>query len=167
MTFESPKIIPGTALFIDLKRRLLEKTTIRNDDCWYCNAGGPNHKYGTISFKGSALSNHIASYLIHCGEIPKGICVLHTCDYKRCINPDHLWLGTQQDNINDMFSKGRQGICLGENRWNTSLTENDVKSIRKLVDEGYYSKTEIGDMFGVSQSTVNNIKNRKRWGHVP
>lgn len=88
--------------------------------CWEwtasVNAGG----YGCFNYKGKVILAHRASWMIHNGEIPKGeghhgICVLHKCDNARCVNPDHLFLGTQKENIHDMEKKGRSRHVGGEN----------------------------------------------------
>lgn len=63
--------------------------------------------YGIVHYMGKVFRTHILSYILTKGPIPKGMCVLHTCDYPTCINPDHLWLGTNQENVDDRMKKGR------------------------------------------------------------
>jgi hypothetical protein len=78
------------------------------DECWLwdrsCHAG-----YATFRLKGRLIGAHRAAFEAFVGEIPDGMSVCHKCDTPRCINPAHLFLGTQADNLRDMFAKGRHG----------------------------------------------------------
>lgn len=150
---------------IALKERLLSKVVVLDNDCWYCSAGGEDSRYGTIWYLGSNISNHVASWLVHNGPVPKGLFVLHHCDYMRCINPEHLFLGTHQDNIDDMMAKGRKADRRGEMNQCAKFTENDIREIRKMIAEGE-SQTFIAEYFGTAQSVISQIKTGKRWGHV-
>lgn len=89
--------------------------------------------------------------------------VLHKCDNPACVNPSHLFLGTQADNIRDRDRKQRQSK--GEHRYNHKLTENDVRKIRKLRSKGK-TLAEIAGMFGLNNSTVDSIAKREWWKHV-
>jgi hypothetical protein len=87
------------------------------------------------------------------------------CDQTWCVNPDHLVAGTQQENIDDMRAKGRDGY--GKNRgmgngmvW---LSDDNVRQIRRLLAEGQHTQREIGEMFGVGRVAISNIKNGRRW----
>jgi hypothetical protein len=85
--------------------------------CWIWK-GSFRGAYGTMSYKGKSMSCHKVSYLVFKGEVPKGMCVCHTCDNQKCVNPDHLWLGTYKENTQDMIAKGRskfyQGVSRGD-----------------------------------------------------
>lgn len=100
------------------------------------------------------------------GEIPDGKEVCHKCDNPKCINPEHLFIGTQADNINDMMAKGRNNPCRGEESGMAILTETKVREIR----ERYKAKDKMNGMramareFGIGERTVMNIVERSRWG---
>ena len=81
----------------------------QNPDCWIWTACKSSSGYGafTLYSKKSAIGAHVASYILHKGEISTGMIVCHSCDNKLCVNPDHLWLGSTKDNSRDMVSKNR------------------------------------------------------------
>ena len=84
-----------------------------SDECWLWNKSVDETGYGKLfvlnpeTMKKQGLDAHRFSYLIHNGTIPENLCVLHSCDNKRCCNPEHLWLGTKGENNSDMYAKGR------------------------------------------------------------
>lgn len=95
--------------------------------------------------------------------------VCHKCDNPRCVNPDHLFLGTASDNTRDMIRKGRnnlrQRIDLGEDHASSKLTNGKVHTILKLRQDGY-SIMDIADIFCVSDNTICNILNGRTWTHI-
>jgi len=141
--------------------------------CWEW-TGNKVHGYGTFRFGVSVQKAHRVSWVIHNGEIPSGnhhgtTCVLHTCDNPSCVNPKHLRLGTQQDNVNDMFARGRQApttrpYAMGELNGCSRLTESDVIRIRKLHPET--NQHQLAKMFGVAVMTINRAIRRISWSHI-
>jgi hypothetical protein len=119
--------------------------------------------YGSVRVKQKTMLAHRVSYTVFVGPIPDGILVLHKCDNPPCINPDHLFLGTNLDNVRDRNAKGRtRGKSWhGETHPSAKLTEIDVAEIRKMA--GTLSQRKIAQMFGIRQSTVSNISNFKTW----
>lgn len=91
-------------------------------------------------------------------------CVCHKCDNRKCVRPDHLFLGTYTDNINDMWKKNRG--AKGESNGQSKLTEKEVKKVRKLYKKGIYIQSLLGDMFGISRREIGRIINRQRWAWV-
>lgn len=157
----------------DLKAfdRLFNMTAIQENGCW--NFTGYKDKYGRGAF-GYRGSSHVApriSYLLTKDDIPSGICVLHSCDNPSCINPEHLFLGTQMDNVHDMIIKGRDNFSLrnpmkGSLNGQSILNEDRVKQIKSLLNEGRLLYRELAESFGVSRQTITNIATGRCWSHV-
>ncbi len=107
---------------------------------------------------------HRISYEVFIGPIPKGMFVCHKCDNPRCINPDHLFLGTPKDNTADMIKKRRTNFLFkrGGKHERAKLTESNVVQIREMALCGY-SQSEIAIKFNVMVGTVSRIIRRKRW----
>lgn len=159
----------------DLKERLLVKVNIPNDEdaCWLWIK--PTHlRYPRIAsgcMGLGVLSINRASWLVHKGPIPEDLNVLHTCDNTKCINPKHLFLGTQDDNVQDMITKGRQSFgndrpAFGEDNPASILTTPEVIKIKRHIAEGKLKVKEIAVLFNVSRQAITNIKTGIRWSHV-
>ncbi len=141
---------------------------VKSDGCWTW-TGCLNAKgYGSVS-KGRRLGTmlaHRASYEDFIGAIPDGLCVCHRCDVRSCVNPGHLFLGTQEENIRDMCKKGRHSVPRGERVNTAKITANDVIDIRTLYAFGATS-VGLADAFGLARATICRIIQRKIWRHVP
>jgi hypothetical protein len=98
------------------------------------------------------------------GEIPPRMFVCHRCDNPACINLEHLFLGTNQENMKDMKEKGRQ--AKGSKQGNSKLNEKQVLEIKRDLAETNLTNREIGKKYGVSKDAISNIKTGKRWSHV-
>jgi hypothetical protein len=98
------------------------------------------------------------------GPIPDDMVVRHSCDNARCINPEHLLLGTVQDNNNDMLLRDR--YTKGSAMWNAILTENDVFAIKVLIDKGKLTNRKISEIFSVHERIISDIKKNRKWKHV-
>lgn len=112
----------------------------------------------------ATLAAHRVSYELSYGLIPEGFHVCHKCDNRKCVNPQHLFLGTPKDNQEDMTSKERGRI--GTRNGRAVLSDEDIPKIRQLLKEGH-SQMSIASQFGVNQHTISCIKRRVRWAHVP
>ena len=137
------------------------------DGCWIWAGIMNSNGYGRFSWKNKHRLAHRFSYGLFYGDIPTGRCVCHTCDNRRCVNPDHLWLGTQSENLKDASQKGRMyrpNTC-GARNGNTTLTERDVLAIREMHQAGQ-RQFRIAQLFSVSPSTVSNIIKRETWKDV-
>ncbi len=90
--------------------------------CWLWTAHVGKTGYGSICYKKKRTGSHRMSWMIHNGDIPEGLLVLHQCDTRSCVNPDHLFLGTYKDNAQDCIKKGRDNRLCGEDNHNSKLT---------------------------------------------
>lgn len=131
------------------------------DLCWMWTAARNKRGYGVIVDRDVSFLAHRLSWSLANGAIPSGLCVLHKCDVRACVNPDHLFLGTHLDNMADKTAKGRQ--ARGSKSWNAKLSEADVLAIRKTVG----SAKEVAAQYGVGVSIIGDIRRRQRWGHLP
>lgn len=132
--------------------------------CHNCTSHKPNAQgYPQIKVDGKKMRAHKFVYEREHGKVPPGLVVRHKCDNRRCINPEHLELGTQGDNIRDMVERDRQPK--GSERPSAKLTEEDVREIRKRLYAGE-TTCRLAEEYGVSQSVISEIKNWKKWKHV-
>lgn len=141
----------------------MEKSKLRPNKCWEWTGNLTKKGYGQTRIKGITFSAHRLSWLLfHGGGLTK-LQVLHKCDNRKCINPTHLFLGTNADNLADRQKKGRQ--VRGERHPRSRFTQNQVLGIRKMVSLGI-SVQKIADDYGVNNSTIYNMVNRKTWKHI-
>lgn len=138
-----------------------------NSGCWLWFGASRSGGYGRVvtPFRSAA---HRMSYLISKGKIPDGLLVRHKCDTPACVNPDHLLLGTDADNVRDRDERGRTSRHhgrKGEANNHSALTEQDVREIRRCCAAGA-TITSVGRDFGISFQAVSKIVNRQRWAHV-
>lgn len=117
------------------------------------------NKYG----KKSAQVAHRVSYEIHNGKIPKGKSILHICDNPPCVNPNHLKVGTQIENLLDCKKKGR--VPKGEKHWSCRLSEDQVLAIREL-SQSKVSNAEIMKVFNLKRQNLESIIDRRTWTHI-
>lgn len=140
----------------------------KTETCWNW-TGSLNPKgYGQIALKNYPLLAHRVSYALHHGE-PGAMCVLHRCDNRRCVNPDHLSLGTVRDNNQDMLTKGRArgGSMPGECSHNAVLTNKLVLEIRSRFVPGRRGDgPRASREYGVSVQTIHRILRRRGWVHI-
>lgn len=138
--------------------------------CWVwtgCDQRGKG--YGGFRFRGRGVGVHRLSYEIHKGVAPANLLVCHECDNRLCVNPDHLWLGTNQDNMTDMVKKGRHvngAIPAGENCYAAKITEIQILEMRAIYLKGGTSQRKLGERFGIGQMQVCRILRGERWKHL-
>lgn len=140
------------------------KKCIKQDGCWAWNGNHDSDGYSTLYFNKKTLKGHRVSWIIHNGEIPGRLFVLHKCDTPPCTNPDHLFLGTPKDNWDDMIKKGR-GCYKGSLASNAKLKEEEVIEIKKLL-KTKMKRIEIAQKFNVTLSAIKNIRQGKTWSHI-
>jgi len=133
------------------------KKVRKTGTCWLWTGAIDSWGYGQIKIQGKSKKASRLSYELHYGTIPVGLMVLHSCDRPICVNPNHLWLGSNTDNMQDMVKKGRNSDKTGEHNGNSKLKRKDIEKIRKMYNTGIYSKTEIGKLFLISGGHVGRI----------
>ena len=146
-----------------LKERFNERFVKQNNGCWLWTAGKIG-KYGSIKNGEKREVSHRISWKIYKGEIPTGMFVCHRCDVTLCVNPEHLFLGTQKDNIVDAVSKNR--MAKGEEPGSAKLKEKQVIELLKnytgkLGEQVFYART-----FGVGRCVIWRIINGITWRYL-
>ena len=121
------------------------------------------HGYGQISVRDKKRGAHRVSWEIHNGPIPKGMWVLHKCDNMKCVNPYHLFLGTNADNMRDKVNKGRQHHPIGDINPASKLTQEKVDDIRELYQTGYITQKRLSIIYGVVEDTIYKAVNYHTW----
>lgn len=144
-------------------REKLEARTERTSTCWLYTGPQDDRGRGLLWIgPRRPIKAHQAAYFVYKGEITKGLCVCHTCDVPICVNPDHLWPGTQQDNLADMRSKKRDSPPPNKR----VLTIEEIHQIRERVARGELHRVVAADL-GISRSTVSTIVTRRSWAWLP
>ena len=149
---------------IERIKKYYEKYVVKQEGCWDWNGIVEWTGYGKLGIR-PPIKAHRASWLIHKGEIPKGLIVCHTCDNRKCTNPDHLWIGTYRENTQDRVKKGRCKTPKGVQLKVSQLDENQVKGIKILLKNGL-TCSDIGRQYGVSRKIISRIKNGDTWKHI-
>ena len=160
-TFGTTAVKPGSkAPIADRFQLYVDKQGA--DECWPWKASVRGAGYGRIKSNGITFLAHRVSYEIHIGPIPDGMLVCHHCDNPRCVNPKHLFIGTQKDNLADRGAKGRFHPVNGESNGMSKLTEHQVLAILK---DGRPQKT-IAAEHGITRPMVSQIKRGHSWKHL-
>jgi hypothetical protein len=161
----------------NIKQRSIQTPT----GCWEWNGARTSAGYGEISRGGKVRYVHRLSWEIHRSPIPKGQHVLHRCDNPPCWNPDHLFLGTNQDNTDDKIAKGRMRhghlygdqhparthpetfLKYGEDHWAARITVTIARQVRADWAGGTMRKVDIARKFNINRGTVHHIIAGKNW----
>ncbi len=139
------------------------------NDCWEWVGPTTQAGYGKLGAGlrgGKILLAHRVAFEDTYGSIPSGLCVLHRCDNRPCVNPTHLWLGTKRDNLLDAIAKGHwtpYHPCYGM-RNGAKLSEDQVREIRSQPSQ--VSQVELARLYGVVQQTISCIVGRRSWTDI-
>jgi len=141
--------------------RFHSKYVVDTSGCWIWIGSRDGKGYGHFGVaSGINRKAHRVSYEMHKGPIPVGLVVCHKCDVPSCVNPDHLFVGTHQENTDDAVRKGR--VAKGENSGVARLTEHAVRLIRL----SNLSERKLAALHGVHRSTINAVLSGRTWGHL-
>lgn len=159
-------------LFSSIEERFMSHVE-KTDTCWIWKASciSTGLPYGLFRWSKTRYGTaHRYSHELFIGPIPKGLCVLHRCDNPRCVNPQHLWLGTYTDNNRDAVAKGRSRGCIRRGSANPSALLDDatVMAIRReYAADRSLSQATLGKKYGITQTHVGDIIRGKIWTHLP
>jgi hypothetical protein len=136
------------------------------DECWeYGGAISSTNGYGSFAITTSkSINAHRFAYEATFGPIAAGLCVCHRCDNRKCCNPGHFFLGTRADNRADCVAKQRH--AKGERNAGAKLTEREVRLIRRALASGDWMQRTLARQYGISESQMSNIANRRQWAGV-
>lgn len=137
---------------------------IRTEGCWDWSGSIDENGYGTFGTN-KCLAHRLMWEELN-GVIEDGLQVCHKCDNRCCVNPEHLFLGTSKENMQDKVSKGRANMPHGEKSWKSLLSEEDVRHIIVLCSKSSLYEREIAEQFGVSRSCISQISQGKNWKHI-
>lgn len=138
------------------------ETTINKQEngCWLWTGCGAGNGYGSAYFNGRSEGAHRVSYKIYKGGIPDGLQINHKCDVPRCVNPDHLYAGTHQENMKDVCDRNRRQHVpkrLGEENSNSKVTKEMAHDIQVYYASKSFTQQELANMYSLSQTGISRI----------
>jgi hypothetical protein len=141
--------------------------TANAEDCWEWQGTRHPKGYGQIRWNGQGEKAHRLAWMLTYGEITdKALQVCHHCDCPPCCNPQHLFLGTNKDNSDDMWRKGRHPILKGEESGVARFMNEDIRRIRHLYADEQQAIASLARQYGCGESTIRNIVQRRTWRHI-
>ena len=161
--------VQGRFASVPVELRFWEKVCKYKEEnaCWGWLADKNVHGYGTFDLNGKSMLAHRVSWILTYGDFPRELCILHHCDNAACVRPNHLFIGTRQDNSDDMFKKHRErhdGLR-GKLNGMTKLTKEQVREIRKRYKEDVaISQLDLAQVYSVTQSTIRRAISGETWG---
>lgn len=161
---------PAFIVTDSLKFRFFSKTVGSSTGCMIWTGAVQRHSYGAFKIGRQKIDAHVASWRITNGGIPVpvGQLVMHSCDCRMCVNPEHLQLGTVSQNMLDAHKDGRgeDFKSQGEDHYRAKLTEDIVRRIRSLYVPYAYGCQRIADELGLTEAAVRSVVKRRSWKHV-
>jgi transposase len=147
-----------------LIKQRIESHIISRENCWITNHKIDVNGRPRISVDGKSYILARVVYKLYKGDFPNNLFVCHTCDNPLCINPEHLYIGDNAEKGHNTKKRNRQ--AKGSTIGSAKLNETQVLKVKQLLVEGKLSLRQIGQMFGVSATTISLINNGKSWTHV-
>lgn len=145
-------------------RERFEDYVKRTDTCWVWLGHNCPDGYGRFWINRKGIQAHRAAWIIYRSEIPVGFIVCHNCDMRNCVNPDHLFLGTHKENTQDMMRKNRHLPCLEAHKGERSCFAKLTAQQALEVYNAKGTQSEIGEVYGITQTAVGLIKRGVNWG---
>lgn len=150
-----------------MKERFWKHVNIKSDnECWEWKGNINRSGYGQFTIRHKNYRSHRIAYDLTYDTIPDGKQVLHHCDNRKCCNPNHLFLGTNQDNMMDAKIKGKFLGRDGKNNSNSKFMDFEIMEIRNLYMSGLYSYRNLSNIYKTSHSNICNIINKKSWKNI-
>lgn len=137
----------------------------KSGECWEWTGCKQPSGYGKFRINSQHHRAHRVAWQLTYGDIPSDLLVCHHCDNPSCVNPAHLFLGTQKDNVQDSVRKGRFYTAKGEKRWNAKLIAEDVLRIREAFLFGAKVK-DLAAVYGVGVQNIRKIIRKESWAHI-
>lgn len=142
-----------------------------NDECWPWIPRHGGVGYGKFWLNKKIIGAHVASWILHFGGVPEGKEVCHKCDNRICVNPNHLFVGTRQENVADAIMKGRlryglRNLRRGEDHPNASIDDRRARIIKQLLTEGRLTRKQIAETVGVTGNVIDGIRKGVTWRHA-
>jgi hypothetical protein len=147
------------------EQQILHNVKKTDSGCWVRTSSLMPKGYSTIKLNGKTRYAHRISYEHFVGPIPDGMCICHSCDNPSCVNPQHLFLGTQKDNLADMTNKGRRNGPRGRNHPRATITGQIAAKIKEYRQLGYTYR-EIAAICGTTLKVVQDVSTGRTWKEV-
>ena len=149
------------------KEKFESKFIVAHNDCWNWCGCLDSQGYGAFRYTTKTVKAHRFSYELYVGQIPKGLGVLHKCNNCKCVNPNHLYAGTQYDNVQDAIEAGTFVVYggRGENHPQAKLNNDDVICIKKMLQDGI-KQWLIAWIYQVTRGKISCIYTGKSWSHI-
>lgn len=137
-----------------------------DSECWNW-VGSVKHGYGNLHNDKRNIGSHKLSYILHRGKVPEGKEVCHRCNNRACVNPNHLYVGTHKQNMQQVTADKRwlRMDHRGEKNNSAKIKATDVPIIRKLYSMGKYKKKQLAHLYNISISQIGRIINKRAWNY--
>lgn len=159
MNFDS--VIPTGIYAGKTWRQKFNECVVKSDSCWLWSGSLYSNGYGRFGVSTRGLLAHRVAVALADIDVPEGSLVCHRCDVRHCVRPDHLFVGTHKDNMQDMHRKGRANPACGERNWRAKLSDAQVSELRSMRAAGLLHK-DLARHFGVSRKQVSVICSGKQ-----